>query len=53
MIGIIVRAIRKNQRTKPEVLAILRTMVTQSTLHLKPSLLETVIRQVEGEESRP
>lgn len=47
-IGILVRAIRRRQRTKEEVLAVLRSIPTRSTLHLKRSLLESVISEVEG-----
>jgi predicted nucleic acid-binding protein len=46
-IGILVRAIRRGQRSKEEILKILRTLPCRSTLHLKQSLLETVIAQVE------
>lgn len=47
-IGILVRAIRRGQRTKDEVLALLRALPGRSTLHIKLSLLETVIAQVES-----
>ena len=47
-IGILVRAIRRRQRTKKEVLEVLRSIPSRSTLHLKRSLLEAVISQVEG-----
>ena len=46
-IGILVRAIRRNQRTKPEILALLRMLPDRSTLHLKRSLLNSVIEEVE------
>ncbi len=46
-IGVLVRAIRRRQRTKDEVLEVLRSLPTRSTLHLKRSLLETVISEVE------
>lgn len=46
-IGILVRAIRRQQRTKDEVLALLRALPTRSTLHLKRSLLNAVISEVE------
>ncbi len=46
-IGILVRAIRRRQRTKEEVIQVLRSLPTRSTLHLKRSLLETVISEVE------
>ena len=48
-IGILVRAIRRRQRTKPEVLAVLRVLTAQSTLHLKRSLLDAVIHEVESQ----
>jgi predicted nucleic acid-binding protein len=48
-IGILVRAIRRRQRTKPEVLAVLRALTAQSTLHLKRSLLDAVIHEVESQ----
>ncbi len=47
-IGILVRAIRRRQRTKGEILAVLRSIPSRSTLHLKSSLLESVISEVEG-----
>jgi predicted nucleic acid-binding protein len=45
-IGILVRAIRRKQRTKKEVIALLQSLPTCSTLHLKRSLLEAVIKEV-------
>jgi predicted nucleic acid-binding protein len=48
-IGILIRAIRRNQRTKPQVLALLRSLPASSTLYLKRSLLDTVIREVENQ----
>ena len=48
-IGILVRAIRRRQRTKPEILAVLRALPAKSTLHLKRSLLDAVIREVESQ----
>lgn len=46
-IGILVRAIRRKQRTKSEILSVLRAMPEKSTLHLKRSLLNAVILEVE------
>lgn len=46
-IGILVRAIRRRQRTKEEVLALLRSLPAKSTLHLKRALLDSVISEVE------
>lgn len=47
-IGILLRAIRRKERTKAEVVGVLRAIPRVSTLHLKSSLLEDVIRQVEA-----
>lgn len=47
-IGILVRAIRRQQRSKEQILVVLRSLLTHSTLHLKRSLLDEVIREVEA-----
>jgi len=47
-IGILLRAIRRRQRTADEVLAILRSLTVRSTLHIRPSLLREIIAQVES-----
>lgn len=46
-IGVLVRAIRWGQRTRDEVLEVLRSVPRVSTLHIRPSLLDDVIKQVE------
>jgi predicted nucleic acid-binding protein len=46
-IGILVRAIRRRQRSKEQILSVLRSMPSQSTLHLKRSLLDAIILEVE------
>ena len=46
-IGVVVRAIRRHQRTATQVLAVLRSLPQQSPLYLKRSLLDAVIREVE------
>lgn len=46
-IGILLRAIRRRQRTKEDVLGLLRALPIRSSLHLKRSLLEAVIQEVE------
>lgn len=46
-IGVLVRAIRRRQRTRSEILRILRSLPELSTLHLRRSLLDEVIREVE------
>ena len=46
-IGILVRSIRRKQRTKQAVIMILRELPRRSTLHVKPDLLLHVIQTVE------
>lgn len=45
-IGILIRAIRKRTRTKAEVLSVLESLPTRSSLHLRRSFLQTVIEEV-------
>ena len=45
-IGLVIRAIRCRQRTKPQVLETLRSIPTRSTLFIKPSLLAEICEQV-------
>jgi predicted nucleic acid-binding protein len=47
-IGILLRAIRRQQRTPGEVLSILRDLPIRSTLHIRSDLLQEIIAQVEG-----
>ncbi|MGR8935405.1 MAG: hypothetical protein ACU837_13590 [Gammaproteobacteria bacterium] len=47
-IGILVRAIRRQIRSKPEVPELLRNIPTKTTLHFRPSSLAEVIREVEA-----
>lgn len=44
-IGILLRAIRRRQRTQREVLSILRGLPAQSSLHIRLALLEEIIAQ--------
>ncbi len=46
-LGILVRAIRQKSRTKHEVLSLLRAIPSETTLHIRTSLLEEVIKDVE------
>jgi len=46
-LGILLRAIRRGQRSKDSLLEILRELPQRSSLHLKPSLLDNVIREAE------
>lgn len=47
-IGVIVRSIRRQMRTREQVVTILRELPQRSTLHLSSQLLKTVIAQVES-----
>lgn len=47
-IGILLRSIRRGQRSPEQIAAKLRSLPTESTLHLKASLLEEVIHAVES-----
>jgi predicted nucleic acid-binding protein len=46
-LGLLIRAIRRQSRSKAEVLALLRDIPTRTSLHIRPSLLAEVITQVE------
>ena len=48
-IGVLIRAIRREQRSKPQVLELLRSIPQRSTLFLKPSLLAEICEQVARE----
>jgi predicted nucleic acid-binding protein len=48
-IGLVIRAIRRQQRTKQQVLETLRSIPTRSTLFIKTSLLEEICKQVAAE----
>jgi predicted nucleic acid-binding protein len=45
-IGVVVRALRREQRTKRQVLNLLRSIPRKSTLHISGSLLDSVIEQI-------
>jgi predicted nucleic acid-binding protein len=47
-IGILIRAIRRGQRTREEVVAILRDLPVKSTLHIRRGLLTDIIVQIEN-----
>lgn len=46
-VGILLRAIRRHQRTSEAVLSILQELPWRSTLHIRPDLLAEIIAQVE------
>jgi predicted nucleic acid-binding protein len=46
-LGVLLRSIRRGQRTRSEVLSILLSIPTRSTLHIRRTLLTEIVRQVE------
>lgn len=46
-LGVMLRAIRRAQRTPQEIVHVLRSLPDRSSLHLKRELLDEIIRQVE------
>lgn len=46
-LGILLRAVRRKQKSKEDILNILRALSIRSTLHVKRELLDEVIRRVE------
>ena len=49
-LGMLIRSIRRQQRSKPQVLEILHSIPQRSTLYLRPSLLAEVCERVEREQ---
>lgn len=47
-IGILVRAIRRHQKTKTEVIELLRNLPKKTTLFIRSSLLEDIIQEIEA-----
>ena len=48
-IGILIRAIRRQQRTRHEIVTILRELPRHSTLHIRRGLLREIITRLENE----
>ena len=46
-VGVLLRSIRRKQYTRSQVLEILRTLPTRSTLHIKSSLLDEIIERLQ------
>jgi len=46
-LGVLLRAIRRRQRTPEKILNVLHELPTRSTLYIKRELLNEIIRQVE------
>ena len=47
-LGLLIRAMRRQSRSKAEVLALMRDIPKQTTLHIRPALLAEVIAEVEA-----
>jgi predicted nucleic acid-binding protein len=52
-LGLLIRSVRRGLRSPTEVLALLNSIAMHSTLHIRPSLLDDVIRQVQREWNDP
>ena len=50
-LGLLVRAIRRGQRSRREIAGILADVPHRSSLHVRPGLLMSVIREVEAKDS--
>ncbi len=48
-IGIIIRAVRRKQKTITEVIDIIRSIPLKSSLHIKPSLLNKILQQLKDD----
>ncbi len=48
-LGLLIRAIRRRSRSKPEVLTLLQEIPLRTTLHIRPTLLAEIIVQVEAD----
>jgi predicted nucleic acid-binding protein len=48
-IGVLIRSVRKGHRTRKEVIDLLTHLRDRSTLHIRPSLLAEIIRDIEKE----
>lgn len=47
--GILLRAVRRKQRTPQQIRAILRNLSTQSTLYIRPGLLQEIMTTLENQ----
>lgn len=48
-LGLLIRAVRRQLRTSEDVLALLTDIPQKTTLHIRPSLLNKIIQQVQNE----
>ena len=49
-LGVLLRAIRRQQKSKEEIVKVLRSLPNTSTLYIRTALLEDIIREVEQSE---
>jgi len=49
-LGILLRAIRREQRTAVAVIELLSSLPSRSTLHIRPSLIDDVIREIQADQ---
>jgi len=47
-VGLLIRSIRRQTRTKPEILALLREIPSRTSLHIRRSFLDSLIAEVEA-----
>lgn len=48
-VGLVIRALRRGQRNRDEVIRLLQAIPERTTLYIKPALLEEVISRVESD----
>ncbi|MGE4502093.1 MAG: hypothetical protein AB7D03_04405 [Thiomicrospira sp.] len=48
-LGLLIRSVRKEHRTQQEVLSLLSQIPKRTTLHIKPSLLQSIIQKLQQE----
>lgn len=48
-IGVLIRGIRRGQKTPSEIIDILKSLPTRSSLHIRAELLASIIRQLNNE----
>lgn len=51
-VGILLRSIRRRQRTRQQVIALLENLPTRSSLHIRADLLQRIIARVRNEPTR-
>jgi predicted nucleic acid-binding protein len=51
-VGILIRSIRRRQRTRQQIVALLESLPTRSSLHIRPGLLQRIIARVRNEPTK-